>query len=314
MKGFALEPGHHHGVKSLFLCDSTGRIVSRRAEKWFSRADACLCCFTTARPHEARGLCHRCYAAWKYRNNFGGCADKSRARLKAQRLTDEGDRRQREHEARRMADPRQVELIRQTKLRWAKRNAKFAAGKRVSYGIIPGHWIQGTILENGRGPQLGPIADVCRVDPTQAFAGGCPLIVAIVGSRDYPDWAHVAMAVDSLAPSTIVVSGAARGVDTVAANRARSRGLEVVEFPADWRSFGNAAGMIRNRQIVERCDWLIAFWYRQSKGTANSIDLARAMGKPALIFSPQSTLAEIAAGIVYQECYGESFEGGALLG
>lgn len=143
------------GTKSrLFLTDSAGRIVSRRDGVWSTNFDRCQGCGTTDSPHEARGLCHRCYVAYRYRNNVKGVADRNRARLKAIRLTDEGEAKERAHDAARKADPRQRELVRQTKLRWAKKNAKFAPGTPIEYEIIPGQWVKGTVLDNAQDKAL----------------------------------------------------------------------------------------------------------------------------------------------------------------
>lgn len=141
-------------ISKLFLTDSAGRIVSRRTEIWSTKFDRCQDCGTTERPHEAKGLCHPCYVKFRYRCNASGIADKNRARLKRERMTAAGEAREKAREEARKNDPRQRELIRQTKLRWAKRNAKFAAGTEVEYEIIPKHPIRGRVIENGKGRAL----------------------------------------------------------------------------------------------------------------------------------------------------------------
>lgn len=106
-------------------------------------------------------------------------------------------------------------------------------------------------------------------------------VIVIVGSRDYPRLDLVLQFVDALPPETIVVSGAARGVDTVAARRARERGLYVQELPvhsASWTSHGRAAGPIRNRLMVKLGDGVVAFWNWRSPGSWT-------IGSPAQCFS-----------------------------
>lgn len=110
--------------------------------------------------------------------------------------------------------------------------------------------------------------------------------IAIVGSRDYPDPDHIIEYVDGLPAGTVVVSGAARGVDRIAAAAARTRGLEVVEYPADWQTYGKRAGMLRNSDIVDNADWVVAFWDGQSKGTKHTIQLAQSACKLAAIVTP----------------------------
>ena len=108
--------------------------------------------------------------------------------------------------------------------------------------------------------------------------------VAIVGSRRYGKLRQVREYVANLPDDTIVVSGGARGVDETAEGAARERGLTVHSFPADWWRHGRGAGFIRNREIVFACDELVAFWDGQSRGTLNSVGLAREAGKHVRVF------------------------------
>ena len=111
------------------------------------------------------------------------------------------------------------------------------------------------------------------------------LRVAIVGSRDFLDRSLVEQFVIRLAaraPDTVIISGAARGVDTWAAQTAKNLGLEVIEFPVtseDWERYGNGAGRRRNTFIVEACDVVVAFWNGVSGGTMDTVRKARAAGK-----------------------------------
>lgn len=80
-----------------------------------------------------------------------------------------------------------------------------------------------------------------------------------------------------------VVHGGARGVDSLAGAVARTHGLSVRVFPADWRANGKAAGPIRNRQMAGYADALVAVWDGASRGTANMIDEMRRLGKPVYV-------------------------------
>jgi hypothetical protein len=116
--------------------------------------------------------------------------------------------------------------------------------------------------------------------------GTAMTVIAIVGSRDFPDLDRVRRFVRSLRPDVVVVSGGAGGVDSAAICEARARGLAVEVFTPDWTHFGRAAGAIRNRQIVERADRVVAFWDGVSKGTKITIDLAQLARKPVEIIRP----------------------------
>jgi len=114
--------------------------------------------------------------------------------------------------------------------------------------------------------------------------------VAIVGSRDWEDHQMVRDYVYSLDEDDTVVSGGARGVDQWAQIYAEERGLKTLIFPADWDTHGKKAGHLRNHDIVENCDRLVAFWNGSSPGTKHSSELARKTGKPALILLPGGEL------------------------
>ena len=55
----------------------------------------------------------------------------------------------------------------------------------------------------------------------------------------------------------------------------KQRGYKINYFPADWKTFGKSAGYIRNQEMAENADALVAFWDGKSRGTANMIDIAQ---------------------------------------
>lgn len=75
-----------------------------------------------------------------------------------------------------------------------------------------------------------------------------------------------------------VVSGGCRGVDVAGEQWAASQGISINRFPADWKTHGRAAGPMRNRQMAEYADALIAIWDGKSKGTKNMIEEAHKAG------------------------------------
>ncbi len=104
--------------------------------------------------------------------------------------------------------------------------------------------------------------------------------LAVVGSRDFSDLSVVEKILTAdVSRITEIVSGGARGVDTAAAAFADKRGLKLKVFLPDWDKFGRAAGPIRNKQIVQYCDEVIAFWDGKSPGTKSSLMMARELGK-----------------------------------
>lgn len=109
--------------------------------------------------------------------------------------------------------------------------------------------------------------------------------IAIVGSRTYPNLKQVADFVADLPEGTIVISGGAIGVDRTAENAAKARGLQVISIKPSWGKYGRQAGFLRNTQIVEMADEIVAFWDGESRGTKDSIDKAMKLGKSVTIFS-----------------------------
>lgn len=108
--------------------------------------------------------------------------------------------------------------------------------------------------------------------------------VIIAGSRSILNWDVVAQAIQS-APFKIteVVSGGAQGVDYLGECLAELHGMAVKQFPADWRAHGKAAGPIRNKQMAQYADGLIAIWDGDSRGTANMIHEMEKLKKPVHI-------------------------------
>jgi hypothetical protein len=116
--------------------------------------------------------------------------------------------------------------------------------------------------------------------------------VAIIGSRlrtATPDVRAEAKAlvnaiVDALPQGSVLISGGAEGVDTYAYRRARERGLDYKTIVPEWKKLGKAAGMIRNKRIIELSDVVYAIWDGESPGTRGAIAIARAANKEVLVF------------------------------
>jgi len=80
-------------------------------------------------------------------------------------------------------------------------------------------------------------------------------------------------------PVTEVVCGEARGVDAAGRAWAERHGIPVKSFPADWNRHGRAAGPVRNEQMANYADALVAFWDGESRGTHHMIETMRLRGK-----------------------------------
>ena len=71
----------------------------------------------------------------------------------------------------------------------------------------------------------------------------------------------------------IIISGGARGADTLGEKYAQDEGFSLEVFLANWNKFGKSAGFRRNEQMAEVADALIAFWDGKSNGTKHMIEI-----------------------------------------
>ena len=78
----------------------------------------------------------------------------------------------------------------------------------------------------------------------------------------------------------VIISGCARGADTLGVRYASENIFDVDKYPADWDKYGKKAGYMRNVEMAENADALIAFWDGKSKGTKHMIDIATERNLP----------------------------------
>jgi len=71
---------------------------------------------------------------------------------------------------------------------------------------------------------------------------------------------------------TSILSGGAQGADKLGERYAKDNKIPCVVYSAKWDKFGKSAGPIRNIEMANHADALIAFWDGQSKGTQHMID------------------------------------------
>ena len=109
----------------------------------------------------------------------------------------------------------------------------------------------------------------------------------IAGSRDFKDYNLLKSQLDYYRMHkndiTEVVSGCSKGVDMLGELYASEESIPVKQFPADWNKHNKAAGPIRNRQMAEYADCLIAVWDGASRGTKNMIDEMNKLKKPVFV-------------------------------
>ena len=103
--------------------------------------------------------------------------------------------------------------------------------------------------------------------------------IGIVGSRYFTDLKLMMKVIKynmrDREEITQIVSGGAKGADTLAERYAEGKGIETKVFLPDWDTHGKKAGFLRNIDIVQNSDLVFAFWDGISAGTKHSIDLCK---------------------------------------
>ena len=107
----------------------------------------------------------------------------------------------------------------------------------------------------------------------------------VCGGRDFGDVEYLEQTLNKCRTwwnITTVIAGGAAGADTLAERWATRNQLELLRCPADWAKYGKAAGMIRNREMLQLGpDVVVAFPGRT--GTENMIRISRQAGVPVFI-------------------------------
>ena len=123
--------------------------------------------------------------------------------------------------------------------------------------------------------------------------------VIIAGTRDFNDYAFLKKNVDyflqGINPNNEeieIVSDNTICADKLGERYAKEHNLPVKLFPANWDKYGKRAGYLRNQEMANYADMLIAFWDEKSKGTKHMIDIAK-----------KQDLTVIVVGYVYKSGY-----------
>ena len=88
--------------------------------------------------------------------------------------------------------------------------------------------------------------------------------IAIVGGRDFSDYTLLKESllayIDTHETPENIVSGGAKGADTLAAQFAAEMDIPLLVFKPDYQKYGRGATLVRNTQIIENADVVFAFW------------------------------------------------------
>ena len=115
------------------------------------------------------------------------------------------------------------------------------------------------------------------------------LKLIVAGGRDFNDYELLSKVIMDLAlkeyadKAVSIVSGMAKGADSLGYMFAVENNVRKYIFPADWNKYGKRAGMLRNKEMGNFADALVAFWDGQSRGTHQMIQFMGELGKPVHI-------------------------------
>lgn len=113
------------------------------------------------------------------------------------------------------------------------------------------------------------------------------MIVAVIGSRSFNNFEVLEQTLNNIhqiQSIDLIVSGGARGADTLAEQYASKYGIETLIIYPDYEQYPSyAAPMIRNSDIIQESDHVVAFWDYKSPGTKDAISKARKLHKKVTI-------------------------------
>ena len=107
--------------------------------------------------------------------------------------------------------------------------------------------------------------------------------VAVVGSRSVDDSHYLTLCETMPIGASTIISGGARGADALAKRYAAESNLYYEEYIPEYERYGRGAPMHRNRQIVDRADYVIVMWDGKSQGAAYIIQYCLESGTPVRV-------------------------------
>jgi len=113
------------------------------------------------------------------------------------------------------------------------------------------------------------------------------LKILVCGSRNVDPTYLLRRILRGVPKDSIIIHGAARGVDRTAGAVARQFGLEVQEYPADWKRDGRGAGHIRNQLMLDQSPDIVIAVHDDpllGRGTKDMVDRANRKKVPTFIF------------------------------
>lgn len=104
--------------------------------------------------------------------------------------------------------------------------------------------------------------------------------LAIIGSRDIKERALVENIISQVYVKSKnkideIITGGAKGVDKIAEDFAKKRGIKCTIILPNYKRYQRSAPIIRNNQILQECNGVLVIWDGKSKGTEYTINKAK---------------------------------------
>lgn len=120
--------------------------------------------------------------------------------------------------------------------------------------------------------------------------------VIVAGGRNFNDFSLLYKKLDYLLKEKIkthriiIVSGGAKGADTLGEIYAKQKEYSVDRYPVKWiwennKCINKNEGYKRNVIMAENADALIAFWDGKSRGTSHMIQIAKSKKLPYRVYN-----------------------------
>lgn len=106
----------------------------------------------------------------------------------------------------------------------------------------------------------------------------------VAGSRGWDNSSYIFDILDLHNEITEIVCGESQGPDSYGRIWGENRSIPISSFPAKWDKYGKSAGILRNIDMGDHADQLIAFWNGKSRGTKHMIDYMNKLNKKVTIY------------------------------
>ena len=126
-------------------------------------------------------------------------------------------------------------------------------------------------------------AEVAHFNMEKTQSSDEPFRLMISGSRTITDKEFIFGELDKVYAehrNLVLISGGAKGADTIAEQWAESHNLVIEQHKPNWKQHGRGAGIIRNKEMVLASDFVVIFWDGKSRGTKSVIDFCKKQEKP----------------------------------